>query len=180
MIKTLKAVYAHDFVGSSAFSAADLKYFIANVIVIAVPLLFAHPQIVVGAIVNFVLIYVAMNFKGGRLIPIVILPSLAVLLRGILFGPLTYYVLIFAPFIWLANAIFVMGIRYFLMKKWTNYWSFGMSALLKTAFLFSIALIFVNLFKFPAMFLQAMGALQLGTALIAGVVYLGLEKVRKI
>src|SRR3989339_312801 len=121
MIKTLKAVYAHDFVGSSAFSAADLKYFIANVIMVAVPLLFAHPQIVVGVIV--------------------------------------YYVLIFVPFIWLANAIFVMGIRYFLIKKWMNYWSFGMSALLKTAFLFSIALVFVNFFKFPAIFLQAMGVL---------------------
>ena len=174
MLQTLQKVYSLDMVGGRTgihVSRATLKYVFANVLLVAVPIFFGHPQILVGVIVNLILIYIAVNFRKHALLPAIFLPSLAALARGVLFGPFTIYLAIFAPFIWIGNAIFIMAIRYFLMKNLWRIVTFIVSSGLKAGFLAGITLILMQFVKIPPVFLQAMGVLQLLTALIASAVY---------
>lgn len=178
MLETLQKVYLLETAAKQP-SYAVLKYTFANILLVAAPIFLDHPQILTGAIVNLILIYIAMNFRRNALLPAVFLPSLAALAKGVLFGPFTIYLAIFAPFIWIANAIFIMGIRYFLMKRFWMIASFVVSAALKAGFLFGTTLILAQFIKIPSVFFQAMGILQLATALIAGVVYLAGGRIAK-
>jgi len=181
MLQTLQKVYSLEIAGGRAeiyISRARLKYAFANVLLVAVPIFFGHPQILVGAIVNLILIYIAVNFRRHALLPAIFLPSLAALARGVLFGPFTIYLAIFAPFIWIGNAIFIMAIRYFLMKHYWRIIAFVVSSAFKAGFLAGITLILMQFIKIPPVFLQAMGILQLITALIASGVYLCGYKVK--
>ena len=58
------------------------------------PFFIGHPQIFVGIVVNAALITAALNLKGYRILPVIILPSLGALSRGILFGPLSKFLFI--------------------------------------------------------------------------------------
>lgn len=155
MLETLQKVYLAEMVAERPNYAA-LKYVFANILLVAVPIFFDHPQILTGTIVNLILIYIAINFRRNALLPAVFLPSLAALAKGVLFGPFTIYLAIFAPFIWIANAIFIIGIRYFLMKWKREIFAFGLAAIFKAAFLFSIALLLMSFIKVPTVFLGAM------------------------
>ncbi|MBI5152060.1 hypothetical protein HZA39_00850 [Candidatus Peregrinibacteria bacterium] len=177
MLETLQKVYSLE-TAAKRPNYAVLKYIFANILLVAAPIFLDHPQILTGTIVNLILIYIAVNFRRNALLPAVFLPSLAALAKGVLFGPFTIYLAIFAPFIWIANAIFIMAIRYFLMKNWRWIFTFGAGAILKAAFLFSVTLILMQFIKIPSVFLQAMGILQLGTALMAGVIYICANKAR--
>ena len=124
------------------------------------PFLLAHPQWFVGIVVNAMLISSAMHIKGWKILPVIVFPSIAVLSRGLIFGPFSIYLLYFMPFIWAGNWMMVI-----FMRKTKSYWksaSFGIVA--KSLFLFLIAVILVSLKIVPAIFLMAMGPMQLLTA----------------
>jgi hypothetical protein len=144
-----------------------------SLIAFSLPLILGHPQWLVGVIVNAVLIRCAINFRFSTTLPVIIFPSLGVLCAGIIFGQSTHYLLYFIPIIWLGNFVYVFSYKYFAFKKKIlSWWCPTISAFLKAGILFGSAAIMVFCFDFPAMFLTAMGAMQLATALAGG--YIGM------
>ncbi len=143
-----------------------------------VPFTIGHPQLLVGIVVNATLILGAVELESVRkTVPLLFAPSLGVLARGLIFGPFTPFLAIMLPFIWLGNAILVFGISEFYRKRRINY-GITLSAFsaAKAGFLFSIAFIFVSAAILPPVFLSAMGATQLVTALAGGFVAFGLHR----
>lgn len=163
-----------------------------------IPFSLGQPQILVGSLVNAAIIMSALYLPFNLALPVIILPSLAVLLRGLIFGPFTYYLVIFLPAIWVGNWLF-----YMVMKKchsgdfaagedsrirwqfWSspsnalrasqndkvNYFiSLFIAAFFKFLFLYSFAVILFNLKIVPKIFLTAMGLTQLITAITGGLI----------
>jgi hypothetical protein len=162
-----------------------------------VPFFLGHPQVVVGVAVNAALILGVTYIKGHKMLPIILLPSLGVLARGLIFGPFTVFLIYMIPFIWLGNAVFAYGYKYLairftegsanknkminkaIMNKAINSSaSIALPAILKTAFLFTTALVLVKLSVLPIIFLTTMGILQLGTTLIGGLVAISIIKMK--
>lgn len=130
-----------------------------------VPLLFNGSQIVTGIIVNTILFISATRLQKNKQIFIAIFPSLGAVFHGVLFGAFTIYLIYFLPFIWIGNYLLMY------ITKTHNMW---IASVIKSLFLFSIAYIFVSLHIVPKIFLTAMGIMQLGTALIGGIIARGI------
>lgn len=158
----------------------NIEMIIYSLICFFAPFLLGHPQIIVGAVVNAALIMAALNLKDYKLLPVIIIPSLGVLSRGIIFGPYTIFLIYMIPFIWAGNAIFVITFKKLNLGLKFNKWvTLGVGSLLKTAFLFSSAFIFIKIGVLPPMFLTTMGLFQLYTALLGGVLAFGAQAVKK-
>jgi len=127
-----------------------------------IPFLIASPQWLIGILVNFFLIRAAIHFRLKYVLPLVFLPSLGVLLSGVIFSTTSSFFYVFLPFIWFSNLLFIFSYRYFIKNKFL---SSILSSFLKFGFLFIVSLILVFVFNFPKSFLIAMGVLQLITAL---------------
>lgn len=137
----------------------------------AIPFIFSHPQLLTGSIVNSFLVLSAMHLKSKKLIPVILLPSIAAVLHGVVFGPLTVFLIYMLPFIWMGNSILVLSVKYFHAVRKTNYLATIIGgSLAKAVFLFSAAFALNYLGLVPDVFLTAMGIVQLGTALAGGVV----------
>ncbi len=149
-------------------SHESVRFYLYFLVGFLVPFSIGHPQVIVGSVVNMMLIGGALETKSPRyMIPLIISPSLGVLSRGVIFGPLTPFLLMMVPFIWAGNAILV-----YLMHnlRGVNYWfSLLVSAVSKTGFLFLSAYCLVSMGVLPAPFLNAMGMTQLLTALVGGI-----------
>ncbi|HDI06401.1 MAG TPA: hypothetical protein ENF39_00140 [Candidatus Aenigmarchaeota archaeon] len=135
------------------------------------PLFLFHSQFLLGTIVNSMLITGALYTRGKSLLPLIFLPSLGVLTKGVLFGPLTIYLLFMLPFIWIGNTILIFSVKFFHLKHKKHYLKgiFYGSAL-KAAFLFISALVLYNLGVIPVAFLTAFGIMQFVTAISAGLI----------
>ncbi|MBD3355333.1 hypothetical protein GF361_05095 [Candidatus Woesearchaeota archaeon] len=145
-----------------------------------VPLLMGHPQIVVGVLVNTMLIVAALNLKGAKLLPVILVPSLGVLTRGIIFGPFTIFLVYMIPFIWIGNAILVYAFKWLkLHLNWNYALTLGIGSAVKAGFLFLSALVMYKLGFVPVIFLTAMGLVQLITALIGGIMAFGFHETKK-
>ena len=94
-----------------------LSVIIFSALCFAVPFLIGHPQLFVGSVVNAALVFAALHFKKYQILPIIILPSLAVATRGLVFGPFTIFLVYLIPFIWLGNMALVWGIKYFSFQR---------------------------------------------------------------
>jgi hypothetical protein len=153
------------------------------------PFAFGHPQWLVGTIVNACLFLGAVFLPKKYYIPLAVLPSLGVLARGLVFGPFTYFLVYFLPFIWLGNLILIVAFRNvyeFQLKrdptsfKLKNAFSkllevgslVGLPAFAKFLFLFLIANIYFKFSIVPMLFVTTMGLNQLATALAGGAVSL--------
>ena len=157
----------------------NIELAIYSMIAFFVPFFLAHPQTFVGVIVNAALVMGALNLRGKKLLPIIMLPSLGVVSAGIIFGTLTPFLLYMVPFIWVGNAILVFTIKKFVLdNKINKIQVLGASAIAKTAFLFLSALVLVNLSVLPAVFLSVMGALQLVTAFVGGILAYGTHMIK--
>ncbi len=158
----------------------NIELFFYSALCFFMPLMIGHPQIVVGVAVNAALILAALNLKSYKLLPVILLPSLGVLSRGLLFGPLTIFLLYFIPFIWIGNALLVFSFKFFKLKKKINYFvTLFLGTVFKCSFLFVSALILFKLGIVPAMFLSAMGVMQIVTAIAGGIIALGIHSVKK-
>lgn len=140
----------------------------------AVPFFLGHSQILTGVIVNALLFYSASLNKGKFYWPIITLPSIAVLSRGVIFGPMTVFLLYFLPFIWLGNLLMVYLYNRFFNRG--NLLSIFLSSFAKFIFLYACANILFNFQLVPKIFLQTMGINQLLTALIGGFLVLPILK----
>ena len=136
-------------------------------------------QLMVGIAVNASLMGGALYMKGKNLIPVIILPSMGLLARGIVFGPATLYLLYMIPFIWLGNTILVFSLKLFHLRMKKAYIPSALAAsVLKTALLFSTAFALYSIGMIPVEFLAAMGIMQLATAACASVAMAPIEKIR--
>ncbi len=137
----------------------------------AIPLLLSWPQLLVGSIVNVLLIMVAIRYKNYKtLLPFAVLPSIAAVVHGVLFGPFSVFLIYMMPAIRVGNFLLMYVIQHdkYLLKGILS------GVLYKAIFLAIVAYILIYLWVLPIVFLKAMGFYQLITALIAGVVvYLG-------
>jgi len=144
------------------------------------PFFLGHPQLVVGVVVNAALILAALNMKNHMLIPIILLPSVGVLSRGLIFGPFTNFLLVMMPFIWIGNFILIYAFKKLMLEKKLNRWlTLGIGAVAKTGFLFLSAFVLFKLNLLPALFLTTMGLFQLYTAVAGGVLALGIHTAKK-
>ena len=145
-----------------------------------VPFFIGHPQIAVGIIVNAMLIVSALNLKGAKLLPIIILPSIAMVSRGLLFGPFTIYLVYLLPFIWIGNTLIILCFKFFKLRLKKNYWfTLVLGAAFKSGFLFLAAFALYSLGIIPAVFLTAMGIMQLITALLGGTAAYAVHNAKK-
>jgi len=143
-----------------------------------VPFIIGHPQWLVGVIVNACLFASAASLSRRNTLAVAILPSLGVLARGIIFGPLTVSLIYFLPFIWAGNYLMVV-----MFKKTARHisplYSVILSAIVKSAVLFISATLYVRSSLVSSLFLQLMGVNQLLTALGGGVIALAFLDILK-
>jgi len=145
-----------------------------------VPFLLGQPQLLVGTVVNAALVLSALHLPKNKILPAVLLPSIGVLSRGLIFGPLTYFLLITMPFIWLGNYVLVSGIKYLYLKRKINkYLSIALSIIAKVAILYLSASILINAGVLPKIFATSMGAFQLYTAIIGSILALSIQQIVK-
>jgi hypothetical protein len=138
-----------------------------------IPLFLGHQQIIVGSVVNAFLIAGALHLKGWKVAPVIIMPSLGAVAAGLLFGPLSKFLLLMVPFIWIGNTLLVVSMKKFKL----NYWfKLGLGTIIKAGFLFTAAFILYTLGALPVIFLTAMGILQVATALVGGLLAFTYEK----
>lgn len=152
----------------------NLQVVLFSVVSFFLPYFLSHPQVLVGAVVNMMLILGAQNVKGHKMWPVILLPSLGVLTSGMLFGSFTFYLVYFIPLIWASNAILVFGYKYFRFKRRQNVLlSVSPAIVLKVLLLTVYATVLVSLGVVPDKFMMAMSGLQLGTAIIGAVLATG-------
>ena len=170
-IKTKMYLRVKDLVHIGTINSAissTLEMTILSTIALITPMFLKHPQMLVGIIINALLIKGAFSLKKYQTLPLIILPSVGVVLAGYLFGGLTKFVFYMIPAIWAANAILVYVFR---ARTEKNYFkTLVLGALAKTAFLFSVAFIMYSLNIIPKPLLMAMGYMQFITAMLAGAV----------
>jgi len=157
-----------------------IELLVYSIVSFMIPFVIKQPQFVVGTFVNMMLILAAMNLKGKKILPIIIIPSIAAFLGGFLFGGLTIYLLYLMPIIWIGNSILVFVFKHFNLQKKKNFFlTLGIGAVTKTALLFGITFLLVSFSIVPFAFLIAMGALQLFTALTGGVLAFAVQRIKR-
>ena len=141
-----------------------------------IPFFVSGPQLLTGTLVNTILFLFVSQTTSKKTFPIAILPSIGAVLNGVLFGKFTVFLLFFLPFIWVGNYTLIYSFK-LLLKKTTFFISTLISSILKFIILFSVAYLFTTTKIVPVIFLQLMGLFQLYTALIGGILALGIHTI---
>lgn len=167
-----------DYALSKAYE--NIELIIYSALCFFVPFFIGHPQIFAGIAVNAVLVTAALNLKGYKLLPVIMIPSLGVLSRGIVFGPFSKFLIYMIPFIWFGNALLVFSFKHFKLKKKYNFaYTLMAGAIIKSGFLFLSAFILYKLSIIPVIFLTAMGFMQFATAVSGGIAAYGIHSAKK-
>lgn len=135
-----------------------------------IPFVVGHPQILVGVLVNAFLVMASLHLDAKKVAGIALLPSMGAIARGVLFGPFTFALVFMVPFIWAGNIVLILAMKFLLGKKMNYFVALGAGALLKAGLLFGAAYALLQLSLVPALFLEAMGIMQLITALGGGMI----------
>lgn len=138
---------------------------ILGLAVITVPFMLGGPQWLVGTIVNTILFLGAMKVEKKNWWLMVVLPSMAVAARGLIFGPFTWFLIYFMPVIWLGNLVLM-----YLFSRVKGWEGVGIASLVKVLILFGAASIYFRMGLIPRMFLRTMGIMQLMTAMAGGII----------
>jgi hypothetical protein len=148
------------------------EFAVLCLIAAGIPLVVRHPQLFVGVMVNFALMVTAVNMRGWqKIVPLIVLPSIAAAIGGFLFGSFTMYLVYLIPVIWLGNASLVFLMKYLhLQRKVPFIAAVPVASVVKMLILFSVTLVLVFSGVLPSMFLTAMGLMQLLTAIVGGMV----------
>lgn len=140
-----------------------------------IPFLVAGPQWLTGSLVNAFLILSTTTSSKKNLLIISILPSLGALSHGVVFGPLTPFLVYFLPFIWLGN-LTLISVFIKLNKTIASPITLLIGSLMKATLLYFSALIFFQLKIVPKIFITSMGMIQFITALTGGILALVIFK----
>ncbi len=132
-----------------------------------IPLVLSGSQLVVGSVVNAALFTAALHLNRRTLFLLAVLPSLGALSHGVLFGPLSWFLFYFLPFIWAGNRILIDIFRQtrVLPAAWAR---IVLAAALKALLLFVAANFYYRWQIVPKPFITAMGLIQFETAVIGG------------
>ncbi|EKE13888.1 MAG: hypothetical protein ACD_12C00767G0004 [uncultured bacterium] len=141
-----------------------------------IPFLINGPQLLTGTLVSCLLILGIKFVEKKNYLIISVLPSIAAVLNGLVFGKFTIFLAYFLPFIWLGNFVLIKSIIY-LKEKFPLSLSIGLSVVFKTIILYFTALVFFKFNLVPKIFLTAMGVFQLVTGIMGGLVFLGINKI---
>ena len=144
-----------------------------------VPLIFSGPQIIVGSVVNTLLFIGANVLDKKKILVLIALPSSGALGHGVFFGPQTYFLFYFLPFIWIGNGIMV-GIYRENKLIGNSIIRIILSCAAKALFLYMAAVVYFSFHIVPHLFVVSMGMVQLETALIGGLLALIILKMGKI
>ena len=129
-----------------------------------------YKQIIIGSIVNTCLFLCGIYEKDTKkIIAISTLPSVSVMLSGLLFSGLTFYSKLMIPFIWLGNLVIIYLSRLFYKQnKFISYSFF--SIILKVFIIYGGFKAVSMMFNFPKSVVNVMGntmgIIQLFTASI--------------
>jgi hypothetical protein len=146
----------------------------------SLPFILGHEQLLVGSVVNCALVLAALNLRGARLLPVILLPSIGALLAGMIFGPQSTSLLYMLPFIWIGNTMLVFAVKELaLSRKKNRLAALSAGAFAKSAFLFVSALVLLSFGLVPMQFITAFGVFQLATALCGGAAALGVQEVKR-
>ena len=126
----------------------------------------SNTQLIIGTIINSMLVVSAFNLTGfRRLWGIIMLPSIATVCSGLLFGPFSMNMVWMMPAIWLGNFAFVYMYKYFFVHREWNYFITGLIAIIVKVFIiFGVFSILNACGVFPSasvdMLKYSMGAVQ--------------------
>lgn len=143
-----------------------------------IPFLISGPQLLTGTIVNCLLISGTRFVNKKNHLFMAILPSIAAVLNGLVFGKFTVFLVYFLPFIWIGNFFLIKSIIY-LKEKVPFLLSLIISVFFKTLILYISALVYFKLSLVPEIFLTTMVVFQLATGIMGGLIFLGIEKIMK-
>jgi len=156
----------------------NIELVIYSALCLLIPFFIGNNQFLIGAIVNASLILAALNLRNYKLLPIILLPSIGVFSRNLMFGNFTMFLVYMIPFIWIGNSILVFSFKKFSFKK--KWFTLILAAALKTLFLFLSALVLIKLSVLPVIFLTTMGIMQFYTAITGGLLALSVHQVKKV
>jgi hypothetical protein len=139
---------------------------ILPLVAFAVPFFVAGPQWLTGTLVNAILFLAAVRLRWTTR-AVIVLPGIAAVLHGVVFGVFTPFLAYFLPFIWLGNGLLIHTAN---VVRERMHWSIAVvvGAILKSSLLFLSALVFVRLGIVPELFVRSMGLIQLFTAIAGG------------
>ena len=170
----MKVLDVQDYVLKDSYQYFEMAVY--SLVSFFIPFFIGHPQIAVGIIVNMMLVLGALNLKGWKILPIIILPSVAVFFRGLMFGPFSVYLIYMIPCIWIGNFILVYFVKLIVKKKIIG---LGIGSFAKFGFLIVSAFALYYFGLVPMLFLTAFGFMQLITAFSGGALALGVQKIKK-
>lgn len=143
------------------------KYLIPS-LAFSIPFFVSGPQLLTGTAVNTLLILSTQKLTEKQWTILTVVPSIAAVLNGALFGKFTPFLLYLMPFIWIGNYVMMKG--FVEIKKRTSYpIALFLSSALKTLILFLSVLLFFKLHLVPQSFIAAMSVFQFITAIIGGI-----------
>ncbi|MBI4210985.1 MAG: hypothetical protein HY544_05805 [Candidatus Diapherotrites archaeon] len=126
-------------------------------------------QLVVGTLVNALLACSALFLTLRSSLPIILLPSLAALASGIVFGGFTAFLAYLVPFIWLGNAAYVYALKTLKVAMGVNYFiSIAAASFLKALAIGAPSFALISFGLLPAAFLVPMNLVQFATAFMGG------------
>lgn len=158
---------------TTAINVRSLTIFQNIIISLAflIPFLISGPQLLTGTLVNcFLILGIKFVDKKNHLI-IAIMPSVAAVSNGLIFGKFTPFLVFFLPFICLGNFVLIKSIIY-LKDKLSLSFSVVFGVILKTIILYFSALIYLKFNLVPGIFLTVMGVFQLITGFVGGLITL--------
>lgn len=149
---------------------------VIGLLAFSIPFFISGPQRLTGTVVNTLLFIAVTRLPRQRLLPVILLPSIGAVLHGVLFGPATFFLIYFLPFIWVGNSILMVTFAYLRNKVFKGF-NIIITATLKSLFLFTIANLYFHFHIVPKIFINSMGLVQFITAFIGGLVALSILKV---
>lgn len=165
---------------NNIFSRENKELLLFALIIFTAPLIVTN-QLIVGTIVNALLIKSAVDYKSKKVFFLSLIPSVAVILGGILFANLTPQVLFVLPFIWLGNFSLMFLMRKIFVEKKVHFFiSSIISASVKTVLLFSFTFVLFSSALVPVLFLTTFGLNQFFTAMSGALIIFVSKKVTKL
>ncbi|MFA5931031.1 MAG: hypothetical protein WC821_01835 [archaeon] len=136
-------------------------------------------QLIVGTLVNALLIKSAIDYNTKKVFLLALVPSIAVITGGILFGNLTPQLLLILPAIWISNFTLMFFTRSFHKKAKMDFFKSAiLSSTIKTTILFIVSIILFTLNLVPVIFLTMFGIIQFVTAISGAIVVLISKKIK--
>jgi len=152
--------------------SVNIKYLLSIEMVLylfafLIPFTLNGPQLLTGSVVNAILYTAALKLNKKNLLILIVLPSLGALAHGVVFGPLTFYLFYFLPFIWIGNIILIGIFRQ--NKMISLIWlRILLASAIKAGFLYFVAKIYFVFHTIPSLFVTSMGMIQFITAILGG------------